>query len=362
MSGMDAAGNLASKAARRLSAAHKPLLRFMRRRTRRLEHLAFARDAAGAEAAIAAVAARPGPIVAGPWLAEVGYEVLYWIPFLRWFCDAHGVPRERLIACLARRHGGALRRRGRPLRGPLRPDDAGGTGGAQRRAARQRRKAAGRSSRRPARWTSELLAAARARLGPAGGSVLPSVAVLPPVPPRLARQPADGLPVDPHSVHVRAALGPAAAAGAARRLRRRQALCGAGAVDGARVARGGSRGRGARRRRCRRWCCSRPSSASTSTATSTCAASPNVTSAAALMTPRTNLGVQLALIARCARLPRHLRRPRVAGAVSRRADGGRLRQRRGHRPASARRAPGGTRRRRGRVQPAGSAGGHAGRA
>ena len=27
------------------------------------------------------------PIVVGPWLSEVGYEVLYWIPFLRWFVD-----------------------------------------------------------------------------------------------------------------------------------------------------------------------------------------------------------------------------------------------------------------------------------
>lgn len=34
--------------------------------------------------AVAALAASEGPVVAGPWLAEVGYELLYWIPFLRW--------------------------------------------------------------------------------------------------------------------------------------------------------------------------------------------------------------------------------------------------------------------------------------
>ena len=38
------------------------------------------------------------PIVAGPWLSEVGFEVLYWIPFLRWFEDRYRVDRERVIA------------------------------------------------------------------------------------------------------------------------------------------------------------------------------------------------------------------------------------------------------------------------
>lgn len=28
-----------------------------------------------------------GPIIVGPWLSEVGFELLYWIPFLRWACD-----------------------------------------------------------------------------------------------------------------------------------------------------------------------------------------------------------------------------------------------------------------------------------
>ena len=41
---------------------------------------------------------RTRPILAGPWLGEVGFELLYWIPFLRWFCERFGVPRDRLIA------------------------------------------------------------------------------------------------------------------------------------------------------------------------------------------------------------------------------------------------------------------------
>jgi hypothetical protein len=37
-------------------------------------------------------------IIAGPWCSEVGYEVLYWIPFLRWVMEAYRIPRERIIA------------------------------------------------------------------------------------------------------------------------------------------------------------------------------------------------------------------------------------------------------------------------
>lgn len=36
------------------------------------------------------------PIIVGPWLSEVGYEVLYWVPFLRWFADQHGIDPDRL--------------------------------------------------------------------------------------------------------------------------------------------------------------------------------------------------------------------------------------------------------------------------
>ena len=46
---------------------------------------------------LAAMAARRTPIVAGPWLGEVGFELLYWVPFLRWFAERFNVPPERLI-------------------------------------------------------------------------------------------------------------------------------------------------------------------------------------------------------------------------------------------------------------------------
>jgi hypothetical protein len=98
MSALDAARNLSVKVVRRLQSAHKPVVRVMRRRARADEHRAFRQETEAIEREIAALVRGTGPIVAGPWLAEVGYEVLYWIPFLRWLLDAHGVPASRVIA------------------------------------------------------------------------------------------------------------------------------------------------------------------------------------------------------------------------------------------------------------------------
>jgi hypothetical protein len=83
---------------RRVGAARKPFVRFARRHAREEEHWGFARGAEQVDRAIAQVAAGRDPIIVGPWLGEVGYEVLYWVPFLRWFQDHHGISRDRLIA------------------------------------------------------------------------------------------------------------------------------------------------------------------------------------------------------------------------------------------------------------------------
>ena len=37
------------------------------------------------------------PIIVGPWLSEVGFEVLYWIPFLTWAVKEFELGRDRLI-------------------------------------------------------------------------------------------------------------------------------------------------------------------------------------------------------------------------------------------------------------------------
>jgi hypothetical protein len=47
---------------------------------------------------IAAAAASGKPIVVGPWLMEVGFELLYWIPLLRRYLREAGIPPERVVA------------------------------------------------------------------------------------------------------------------------------------------------------------------------------------------------------------------------------------------------------------------------
>jgi len=90
--------NLAAKAWRRAAAVPKRGVRIARRAGRVREQAAAFADEWRVEREIAAVARGRGPIIAGPWLSEVGFEVLYWIPFLRWFEDRYRVDRERVIA------------------------------------------------------------------------------------------------------------------------------------------------------------------------------------------------------------------------------------------------------------------------
>jgi hypothetical protein len=46
---------------------------------------------------IARVVSGSDPIVVGPWLSEVGYEVLYWVPFVRWVQSQYHIPADRLV-------------------------------------------------------------------------------------------------------------------------------------------------------------------------------------------------------------------------------------------------------------------------
>jgi len=48
--------------------------------------------------ALARACAGRGLVIAGPWLGDVGDEVLYWVPFLHRVADRYGVPPERLVA------------------------------------------------------------------------------------------------------------------------------------------------------------------------------------------------------------------------------------------------------------------------
>jgi hypothetical protein len=44
--------------------------------------------------AVASIRAAGDRVVVGPWLGEVGFEVLYWIPFLHWLFERHGITPE----------------------------------------------------------------------------------------------------------------------------------------------------------------------------------------------------------------------------------------------------------------------------
>ncbi len=66
--------------------------------------------ASGMDPAVAAMRARlhlaartDSPIIFGPWLSEVGYEILYWIPFLHWAVKEYEIDPERV--CIISRGG-----------------------------------------------------------------------------------------------------------------------------------------------------------------------------------------------------------------------------------------------------------------
>lgn len=44
-----------------------------------------------------AVARGSQPIIVGPWLSEVGYEALYWVPFVRWFAHHYRIDPSRMV-------------------------------------------------------------------------------------------------------------------------------------------------------------------------------------------------------------------------------------------------------------------------
>ena len=56
------------------------------------------RRASEIDRALAAIARDARPIAVGPWLGEVGFELLYWVPFVRWFTERYDVDPGRMIA------------------------------------------------------------------------------------------------------------------------------------------------------------------------------------------------------------------------------------------------------------------------
>jgi hypothetical protein len=47
--------------------------------------------------ALAAIARDDKPIIVGPWMSEVGFEILYWIPLVRWMVHQYGLSPDRIV-------------------------------------------------------------------------------------------------------------------------------------------------------------------------------------------------------------------------------------------------------------------------
>lgn len=94
---MTAVGNLSRKAAVKAHGLRRPLVRWQARRRRFQERVDALRAEAGIEQEIEQVADAGDPIIVGPWLSEVGYEALYWVPFVRWFRATYRIPRNRML-------------------------------------------------------------------------------------------------------------------------------------------------------------------------------------------------------------------------------------------------------------------------
>jgi hypothetical protein len=76
----------------------RPLRDALRHRAEMREQLQWSRAGWAVEREIDAVVNSAETIVAGPWLSEVGFEALYWLPFLRWVKAAFRVDPSRVVA------------------------------------------------------------------------------------------------------------------------------------------------------------------------------------------------------------------------------------------------------------------------
>lgn len=95
MEWQSAAVNVSRKITGRILAARKPFVRVWRRTVRATERLGHRRQEWQAAADIGRIGR--GAVIVGPWLGEVGYEALYWIPFLNWFKDRYRLSADQLL-------------------------------------------------------------------------------------------------------------------------------------------------------------------------------------------------------------------------------------------------------------------------
>jgi hypothetical protein len=82
----------------RFRAVRRPLRAASRRKAHLQERWGFYRTEWAVEREIERLVSRDRLLVAGPWFSEVGFETLYWVPFLHWLKTAFHVDPSRVVA------------------------------------------------------------------------------------------------------------------------------------------------------------------------------------------------------------------------------------------------------------------------
>ena len=81
-----------------LRAVRRPVRRADRHWRQTQEHWQHVRTEWQIEREIETIVRRDRMLVLGPWLSEVGFETLYWIPFVEWAKTAFRLPPSRVVA------------------------------------------------------------------------------------------------------------------------------------------------------------------------------------------------------------------------------------------------------------------------
>lgn len=76
----------------------RPIRVALRRKSQLQERWRFYRAEWGVEREIERIVARDRLLVVGPWFSEVGFETLYWLPFLHWVKVAFHLDPARVVA------------------------------------------------------------------------------------------------------------------------------------------------------------------------------------------------------------------------------------------------------------------------
>src|SRR5687768_11270109 len=93
--GRDAAVNTVKDGFRRV---RRPVRALSRRKSQVQERWRYHRTEWAIEDELEATIGKGRRLVVGPWISEVGFEALYWVPFLHWVRTAFHLDPDRVVA------------------------------------------------------------------------------------------------------------------------------------------------------------------------------------------------------------------------------------------------------------------------